>query len=207
MPLRPSSRKYKRAPGHRIDSDRKLVLRANLFGSWFSALVSFDAEIQVHGGGCVVDEMLAQAGFTTEKKDGLRVTPAEQIPLIGGALAGTVNKTIVANANSLGLNAVGLSLTDGNMVNTVKGTNKKGFNRVYWALDYPNKSGEKLIEEKETNGFGLCLFSQIYGYQKYAAECRFQGSSQFSPRYQIPKPASSPASSACRTSRLPPRCA
>ncbi|MAG77265.1 MAG: acetylglutamate kinase [Colwelliaceae bacterium] len=72
--------------------------------------------VLVHGGGCVVDEMLAQAGFTTEKKDGLRVTPAEQMPLIGGALAGTVNKTIVANANSLGLNAVGLSLTDGNMV-------------------------------------------------------------------------------------------
>ncbi|OKY26856.1 acetylglutamate kinase [Thalassotalea sp. PP2-459] len=72
--------------------------------------------VLVHGGGCVVDEMLTQAGFTTEKKHGLRVTPTAQMPLIAGALAGTVNKTIVSQANSLGLTAVGLSLQDGNMV-------------------------------------------------------------------------------------------
>ena len=35
--------------------------------------------------------------------------------------------------------------TSGNMINTVKGTNKKGFNRVNWKLDYPNKSGERLV--------------------------------------------------------------
>jgi acetylglutamate kinase len=70
----------------------------------------------VHGGGCVVDEMLAQAGFVTEKKLGLRVTPKEQMPIISGALAGNVNKAIVASAASLKLPAVGLSLTDGQMV-------------------------------------------------------------------------------------------
>lgn len=72
--------------------------------------------VLVHGGGCVVDEMLSQAGFATEKKNGLRVTPKEQIPVISGALAGNVNKAIVANANRFSLNAVGLSLADGNMV-------------------------------------------------------------------------------------------
>jgi acetylglutamate kinase len=72
--------------------------------------------VLVHGGGCVVDEMLAQAGFTTEKKHGLRVTPKDQIALISGALAGTVNKAIVATANSMGLAAVGLSLNDGDMI-------------------------------------------------------------------------------------------
>lgn len=70
----------------------------------------------VHGGGCVVDEMLAQAGFHTEKKHGLRVTPLKQIPLISGALSGYVNKSIVANASHLGLQAIGLSLNDGQMV-------------------------------------------------------------------------------------------
>ena len=30
--------------------------------------------VLVHGGGCVVDDMLAQAGFTTVKKQGLRDT-------------------------------------------------------------------------------------------------------------------------------------
>jgi acetylglutamate kinase len=72
--------------------------------------------VLVHGGGCVVDEMLSQAGFTTEKKHGLRVTPKEQMPIIAGALAGSVNKAIVATAASLNMQAVGLSLIDGDMV-------------------------------------------------------------------------------------------
>lgn len=76
--------------------------------------------VLVHGGGCVVDEMLAQAGFTTVKKHGLRVTPKTQIGLISGALAGTVNKSIVAMANSMQLPAVGLSLADGDMITCTK---------------------------------------------------------------------------------------
>jgi acetylglutamate kinase len=74
------------------------------------------AVVLVHGGGCVVDEMLSQAGFTTEKKHGLRVTPKAQMAIISGALAGSVNKSIVATATSLNLSAVGLSLSDGDMV-------------------------------------------------------------------------------------------
>jgi acetylglutamate kinase len=64
--------------------------------------------------------MLAQAGFTTVKKHGLRVTPKAQIELISGALAGTVNKSIVAAANSMNLSAVGLSLADGDMISCTK---------------------------------------------------------------------------------------
>ncbi|NQY07160.1 MAG: glycosyl hydrolase, partial [Flavobacteriaceae bacterium] len=33
---------------------------------------------------------------------------------------------------------------NGNIINTVKGTNKKGFNRVNWRLNYPDKRGERL---------------------------------------------------------------
>ena len=74
------------------------------------------AIVLVHGGGCVVDEMLSQAGFITEKKHGLRVTPQVQMQIISGALAGNVNKSIVATATSLNMQAVGLSLSDGYMV-------------------------------------------------------------------------------------------
>lgn len=74
------------------------------------------AVVLVHGGGCVVDEMLNQAGFTTEKKHGLRVTPKAQMPIIAGALAGSVNKAIVATAACLNMQAVGLSLSDGDMI-------------------------------------------------------------------------------------------
>ena len=41
---------------------------------------------------------------------------------------------------------------NGNLVNTVKGTNKKGFNRVNWRLNYPDKRGERLAQRDD--GFG-----------------------------------------------------
>jgi len=42
---------------------------------------------------------------------------------------------------------------NGNVVNTVKGTNKKGFNRVNWGLNYPNKGGERLQAPRGRGGF------------------------------------------------------
>lgn len=42
--------------------------------------------------------------------------------------------------------------SNGKIVNTVKGTNKKGFNRVSWGLNYPNKRGERLAGKGD--GFG-----------------------------------------------------
>ena len=80
------------------------------------ALLKNQAIVIVHGVGFVVDEILSQAGFTTEKKHGLRITPKEQMPIITGALAGSVNKAIVATAASLKMQAVGVSLCDGEMV-------------------------------------------------------------------------------------------
>lgn len=44
--------------------------------------------------------------------------------------------------------------SNGKVVNTVKGTNKKGFNRVNWNLTYPNKSGERLTVPENRNSFG-----------------------------------------------------
>lgn len=42
---------------------------------------------------------------------------------------------------------------NGNVVNRVKGTNKKGFNRVNWRLNYPNKSGERLAAPSQRRNF------------------------------------------------------
>lgn len=72
--------------------------------------------ILVHGGGCLVEEWLAQANMKSEKLEGLRVTPTQQIDLVAGALAGAANKKLVAAAKASGVNCVGLSLTDGDMV-------------------------------------------------------------------------------------------
>lgn len=58
----------------------------------FTALVNYREAHQrpliiVHGGGCVVDELMKQLNLPVQKKNGLRVTPAEQIDIITGALA------------------------------------------------------------------------------------------------------------------------
>ncbi len=54
---------------------------------------------------------------------------------------------------------------DGNVVNTVKGTNKEGFNRVSWKLDYANRSGVKLASpESGGNFFGGRLLATPGAY-------------------------------------------
>ncbi|MCH8500310.1 MAG: acetylglutamate kinase [Aliidiomarina sp.] len=81
----------------------------------FLAAVKASGELVVivHGGGNAVDQQLHQAGLSSTKIDGQRVTSAEQIDLIVGALAGTTNKALVAAAQKAGISAVGLSLADG----------------------------------------------------------------------------------------------
>lgn len=69
--------------------------------------------VLVHGGGDQVDQWLAKFGFTTEKLDGQRVSPAEQMPVITGALAGAVNAHLVARASLQQLKPVGLTLAAG----------------------------------------------------------------------------------------------
>lgn len=75
--------------------------------------------VLVHGGGCLVDEQLKANGMETVKLDGLRVTPAEQMPVIAGALAGTSNKLLQGAAAKAGVVSMGMSLCDGGMVSAV----------------------------------------------------------------------------------------
>ncbi|WP_028116236.1 acetylglutamate kinase [Ferrimonas senticii] len=69
----------------------------------------------VHGGGVLIEQHLAAHGFSSEKRHGLRVTPAEQIPVIAGALCGTANSALIAAAVASKLTPVGLCLADGGM--------------------------------------------------------------------------------------------
>jgi len=91
----------------------------------FTALVNYRESHQrplviVHGGGCVVDELMKQLNLPVKKKNGLRVTPADQIDIITGALAGTANKTLLAWAKKHDIASVGLFLGDGDSVNVTK---------------------------------------------------------------------------------------
>ncbi|SJL83732.1 acetylglutamate kinase [Vibrio palustris] len=86
----------------------------------FTAIGSYQQQanrpiVIVHGGGYLVDDLMEKLHIETVKKDGLRVTPYDQIPVIAGALAGTANKMLQGHAIKNGLNAVGLCLADGGL--------------------------------------------------------------------------------------------
>ena len=54
---------------------------------------------------------------------------------------------------------------NGNVVNTIKGSNKKGFNRISWNLSYPSKSGERLQPPRGRRGFrggGVMVTPGVY---------------------------------------------
>lgn len=76
--------------------------------------------VLVHGGGKAVDRHLDRLGFTTERREGIRITPADQLDEITGVLAGRINKSVVGSLNAAGAKAVGLCLGDGAAVPTRK---------------------------------------------------------------------------------------
>lgn len=84
---------------------------------FFAALCMLLAQgkklIVVHGGGAQVQQQLHSLGFESVKHKGLRVTPQEHMPIVTGVLAGTLNKCLVNAAQKEDIQAVGLSLADG----------------------------------------------------------------------------------------------
>lgn len=118
-----------------------ILEKANALTALFNTIKMFDKQpvVIVHGGGCVVDKMLEKSGFITEKKQGLRITPKNQIPYISGALAGSINKKIVVKANSVGITAVGLSLVDGELASCIKHPAKLG------EVGVPNANNSDLL--------------------------------------------------------------
>ncbi|QPG05408.1 acetylglutamate kinase [Salinimonas marina] len=81
-----------------------------------NALSATRPVVLVHGGGPVVESLMAKLSLTSSKLNGLRITPDEHMPYVCGALAGTANKMLCAAAIAHKLTPVGLSLLDGNLV-------------------------------------------------------------------------------------------
>ena len=69
--------------------------------------------VVVHGGGRVSTEWLSRLGIPTRFVDGERITDKSTLEVVTAALAGLVNKEIVATINNLGGRAIGISGVDG----------------------------------------------------------------------------------------------
>ncbi len=68
--------------------------------------------ILVHGGGERAGELSARLGLETVKHDGRRVTDADTLEVVVMVYAGLINKQLVAELQALGLDALGLSGAD-----------------------------------------------------------------------------------------------
>jgi acetylglutamate kinase len=67
----------------------------------------------VHGGGAEVTALSKRLGMEAVFKDGVRQTSAEEMDVVDMVLAGRINKRLVRLLRVRGLNAVGLSGSDG----------------------------------------------------------------------------------------------
>lgn len=77
-------------------------------------------KILVHGGGKGASTMMRELGLTPQLINGRRVTDAATLDIVTMFYAGKTNKQVVAELQKLGLNALGLSGADGNVIQGIK---------------------------------------------------------------------------------------
>jgi acetylglutamate kinase len=96
--------------GKLLDDDAQL-------GSALSAFANIQGpKILVHGGGKKGSEISRRLGIEPQMVDGRRITDAATLEVVTMVYAGLLNKTVVANLQALGCNAIGLSGADGNAI-------------------------------------------------------------------------------------------
>jgi len=78
------------------------------------------SKLLVHGGGRSATALAAQLGIETKMVNGRRVTDAEMLKVVTMVYGGLVNKNIVAGLQASGVNALGLTGADMNIMRSEK---------------------------------------------------------------------------------------
>ena len=84
----------------------------------FSALLG--NKLLVHGGGRSATRIAAQLGIESKMVNGRRITDAETLKVVTMVYGGLVNKNIVAGLQAKGVNAIGLTGADMDVIRSVK---------------------------------------------------------------------------------------
>ena len=84
----------------------------------------------VHGGGPEISKWLKKTGMESKFINGLRVTDSDTIEIVEMVLSGNVNKKLSTNLNKKGLNALGISGKDCNLIKVEKKYLYEGDNKV-----------------------------------------------------------------------------
>jgi len=84
----------------------------------FSSIEGY--KVLVHGGGRSATKIAAQLGIESKMVNGRRITDAETLKVVTMVYGGLVNKNIVAGLQAKGVNAMGLTGADMNVIRSVK---------------------------------------------------------------------------------------
>ena len=84
----------------------------------FSAIEGY--KVLVHGGGRSATKLAAQLGIESKMVNGRRITDAETLKVVTMVYGGLVNKNIVAGLQAKGVNAMGLTGANMNVIRSVK---------------------------------------------------------------------------------------
>jgi acetylglutamate kinase len=113
----------------------------NAFLRQFAALEG--PKVLVHGGGRLATTMAERLGVETQMIDGRRVTDKETLDIVTMVYGGLVNKQVVAQLQTMGVNAIGMTGADGGWMKAVKRPIKNGIDYGYVG-DVKEVNGEHL---------------------------------------------------------------
>ena len=88
-------------------------------------------KVLVHGGGRLATTMAERLGVETQMIEGRRVTDKETLDIVTMVYGGLVNKQVVAQLQTMGVNAIGLTGVDGGWMKSVKRPIKNGIDYGY----------------------------------------------------------------------------
>lgn len=77
-------------------------------------------KVLVHGGGRSATKIASQLGIENQMVNGRRITDAETLKVVTMVYGGLVNKSIVAGLQAKGVNALGLTGADMNVIRSIK---------------------------------------------------------------------------------------
>lgn len=107
----------------------------------FSALPG--KKVLVHGGGRTATDMASRLGIETHMVEGRRITDADMLRVVTMVYAGLVNKNVVARLQGCGVNALGLTGADMDMIRSHRRPLKNGIDYGFVG-DVDHVDGERL---------------------------------------------------------------
>ncbi len=113
----------------------------NLLLHDFSALPG--KKVLVHGGGRTATDMASRLGIETHMVEGRRITDADMLRVVTMVYAGLVNKNVVARLQGCGVNALGLTGADMDVIRSHRRPLKNGIDYGFVG-DVDHVDGERL---------------------------------------------------------------